>query len=280
MAKKVALVNMKGGVGKSTLAAQLAWQFSAMKKWLKKVLVIDMDPQFNVSQYLLGTSRYKTVMDNNEPTIWDIFEQYTQTPWGGKKSVNLKKSIQNVTEFEGGSKIDLVPSRLELAFSLRNPAQKESLPAKFVSNLESKYDLILIDCPPTESLLTTAAYLTSDYILVPVKPEFLSTIGLPLLVNSLDEFHSHYEDHKVELMGIMFNATTNYAPEEILSKQEVRNLAQQYGWYVFKNEVTYSRSYPKSAREGKPIFWTSYVRQYQATIFHNFAEEFAGRIGL
>ena len=99
MAKKIALVNMKGGVGKSTLAAQLAWQFAGMKKWLKNVLVIDIDPQFNVSQYLLGTSRYKTIIDNNEPTIWDIFEQYTQTPWGGKKSVNLKKAIHNIVKF-------------------------------------------------------------------------------------------------------------------------------------------------------------------------------------
>lgn len=280
MAKKIALVNMKGGVGKSTLAAQLAWQFAAMKKWLKNVLVVDIDPQFNVSQYLLGTSRYKDIIDNNEPTMWDIFEQYTQTPRGRKKSVDLRKTIHNIVKFIGGSRIDVIPSRLELAFSLRNPAQKESLLAKFISKVESDYDLMFIDCPPTESLFTTAAYLSSDHILVPVKPEFLSTIGLPLLVNSLDEFHSRYEDHKVKLAGIVFNATTNYAPEEIISKQEVRDLAKKYGWYMFQNEVTYSRSYPKSAREGRPIFWTSYARQTQSERFHSFAEELASRIGL
>lgn len=54
MAKKVALVNMKGGVGKSTLAAQFAWQFAAMTKWVKKVLVVDIDPQFNVASTSLG----------------------------------------------------------------------------------------------------------------------------------------------------------------------------------------------------------------------------------
>jgi chromosome partitioning protein len=96
-----------------------------------------------------------------------------------------------------------VPSRLELAFTVRNPAQKEMLLAKFVAKIESNYDLILIDCPPTELFLTTAAYLASDYILVPVKPEYLSTMGLPLLVNSLDEFHKHYVDHKAELSGIV-----------------------------------------------------------------------------
>lgn len=152
--------------------------------------------------------------------------------------------------------------------------------AKLVSKIESDYDLIFIDCPPTESLFTTAAYLSSDYILVPVKPEFLSTIGLPLLVNSLAEFHSHYDEHKVELAGIVFNATTDYAPEEVISKREVRSLANKYGWYVFQNEVSYSRSYPKSAREGKPIFWTSYARQTQAQRFHSVAKELADRIGL
>ena len=54
MAKKVSLINMKGGVGKSTLTVNLAWHFAAYPQWLKKVLVIDLDPQFNASQYLLG----------------------------------------------------------------------------------------------------------------------------------------------------------------------------------------------------------------------------------
>jgi chromosome partitioning protein len=271
---------MKGGVGKSTLAAQLAWQFAAMTKWSKKVLVIDMDPQFNVSQYMLGIKHYKEIIDANEPTIWDIFEQFTQTPGVKKKAVDLERCIHNVTTFISKSKIDIIPSRLELAFSLRNPAQKETLVSKFISKVENNYDLIFVDCPPTESLLTTAAYLTSDYVLVPVKPEFLSTIGLPLLVNSLEEFHSRYEGHNIELAGVVFNATTDYSPEEVISKQEVQRVAKQYGWYVFENQVRYSRSYPKSAREGRPIFWTSYARQEQAHRFHKFAIEFSERIDL
>ncbi len=280
MAKKVALVNMKGGVGKSTLCVNMAWQFAAMRKWLKNVLVIDLDPQFNASQYLLGVGNYKTILDHNEPTVWDVFEQYTKTPTGGKKAVNLMEAIHTVVTFTGGNRIDLIPSRLELAFSVRNPAQKEDLIAKFISKIESTYDIILFDCPPTESLLTTAAYLASNYILVPVKPEFLSSIGLPLLVQSLNEFHNHYDSHKVDLAGVVFNATTDYSPEEIKSKAEVKGLASKNGWYVFENEVTYSRSYPKGAREGQPIFWTSYARSDQAARFHNFAQEFAGRIGL
>ena len=74
MAKKVAVINMKGGVGKSTLCNNLGCHFAAMQNWGKRVLVVDLDPQFNLSQYTLGVHRYqKDVISANRPTIWDIF---------------------------------------------------------------------------------------------------------------------------------------------------------------------------------------------------------------
>ena len=69
-------------------------------------------------------------------------------------------------------------------------------------------------------------------------------------------------------------------PKIIVPSPEVKAEAKKYGWYVFNAEVTYSRSYPKGAREGRPIFRTSYSRWTQANKFHNFAQEFAERIGL
>jgi chromosome partitioning protein len=268
-------------VGKSTLAVNLAWHFAAMTEWSKKVLVVDLDPQFNASQYLLGVKEYEKIIKNNIPTIWDVFEQFTHLPGVQKRSpLEPTKVIYNVKKFYRGGCINLIPSRLELAFSLRNPGQKEQLLAKLVSKIEEKYGLILLDCAPTESFLTMAAYLASDHILVPVKPEFLSSIGLPLLVNSMGEFKKHHEDHNLELAGVVFNATSDYVPEEVMSKAEVRNIANKNGWYIFKNEISYSRSYPKGAREGQPIFRTSYSRYAQAARFQVFAEEFARRIGL
>ncbi|MFC1904531.1 ParA family protein [Chloroflexota bacterium] len=281
MAKKVSIINMKGGVGKSTLCINFAWHFAAMVKWLKKVLVVDLDPQFNASQYLLGVTAYNNIITNNIPTIWDIFEQFTQLPGIPRpSSLNPSDILYRARTFHGGGIIDLIPSRLELAFSLRNPGQKDQLLEKFVSQIENNYDMILLDCPPTESLFTWAAYLTSDYILVPVKPEYLSSIGLPLLVNSMQEFGRRYEGNQLGLAGIVFNATSGYVPEEITAKNEVRQIAQQNGWYVFSNEVSYSRSYPKGAREGQPIFRTSYSRSDQCARFRTVAEEFAQRIGL
>jgi len=280
MCKTISLINMKGWVGKSTLTVNLAWHLAAYLSWSKKVLVVDLDPQFNASQYLVGVTKYQKIISNKKPTVWDVFEQHTRTPTGKRGVVEPDEAIRNIVTFTSGSKIDLLPSRLELSLSLKSPSQKESLLPKFLTKIKDNYDVILIDCAPTESVLTTAAYLSSDYILVPVKPEYLSTIGLPLLVNSLEDFKEEHEESGLELLGIVYNGSTDYSPEEDKSKREVGNLATKNNWYVFDSEIPYSRSYPKGAREGKPIFRTSYARTKTAAKFKKFADEFAKRIGI
>jgi chromosome partitioning protein len=280
MAIRVSLINMKGGVGKSTLTVNLAWHFASYGQWHKKVLVVDLDPQFNASQYLLGVQEYEKILRANKPTIWDVFEQGTRTPSGKTALPNAHAPVHSHHKFYGGGVIDLIPSRLELAFSLKNPAHKERHLAKLIDDLDADYDLILIDCAPTESVLTTAAYLASEWLLVPVKPEYLSTIGLPLLVNSMQDFKAEYDNKKLELAGVVFNAADDYLPEEALAKNTVRQIAKKNGWNVFEHEVEYSRSYPKGAREGKPIFGTSYSRWSKVQNFQAVAEEFAKKVGL
>jgi len=279
MAKKVSLINMKGRVGKSTLTVNLAWFFGLQRS--KRVLVVDLDPQFNASQYLLGPTAYAGILRENRPTVWDIFEQNTRTPHSQGQGLDVRAAVYNRAAPPGGGRIDLIPSRLDLAFTLKTPyQQKENELCKGLAAVEENYDLILIDCAPTESMLTTAAYLSSDYLLVPVKPEYLSTIGLPLLVNSMRYFNEAYPDRALRLAGVVFNATTEYAPEEMLAKAEVRQIAAHNHWYVFDAEVTSSRSYAKGARLGVSIFNTPHARISQIRRFSAFALEFAGRIGL
>lgn len=280
MATKISLINMKGGVGKSTLAVNLAWHFSAYKNWSKRVLVVDLDPQFNASQYLLGVSAYEAILRSNKPTIWDVFEQGTRMPSGQVTLSDPREAIHTHTRFRSGGRIDLIPSRLELAFSLKNPGRKDRHLSRLIKEVEDQYDLILIDCAPTESILTMAAYLSSDWLLVPVKPEYLSTIGLPLLVNSMEDFKKEYEDKNLRLAGVVFNAASYYLPEEALAKDNVRKIAKRNKWHVFDHEVEYSRSYPKGAREGKPIFRTSYSRTSKVRNFNLFAHELAKRVNL
>ena len=251
-----------------------------MKHWKKRILVVDLDPQFNASQYLLGVSRYQSdIIDTTMPTIWDVFEQQSRAPGLRAANRSLDDSIRRITTFRSGHYLDLLPSQLELNFTLKNPSQKEHLLSNFLADVEDQYDLILVDCAPTESVLTTAAYLAADSILIPVKPEYLSTIGLPLIRQSLDDFERSYRK-TVAVTGICFNMCVDYTPEEDLSKTEVRALAANFDWHVFDEEVPYSRSFPRGAREGSPIFRTAYARTNVAVETASFCNAFAGRIGL
>ncbi len=279
MAHKIALLNMKGGVGKSTLAVNLAWEM-ATEPWNKRVLVVDLDPQFNCSQYLLGVRRVEEIISAGDPTVWHILEQHTTVPDRPSAPFDPSDAVVRVFSRRSAGSIDLIPSRLELSQSLRNPAGKEQLLKRAVDKLEEAYDLVIIDCAPTESMLTTAAYIVADHLLVPVRPEFLSTIGLPLLERSLSEFSASHPGYEPQVLGLVFNAISAYAPEEVTSRTQVQRVAAAQGWPVFDQEVAYSRSFPKGAREGSPIFWTSYARTNAKANFHRFASEFAQRIGI
>lgn len=280
MAIKVSVINMKGGVGKSTLSANLAWHFSAMTNWKKRILLVDLDPQFNASQYVLGVRDYvNKVINGDLPTIWDIFEQATRAPGLKSTGRKIEDAIVRVASYRSGQYLDLIPSQLELSYTLKNPSQKEHLLADFISSVEDDYDLILIDCAPTESVLTTAAYLSTDQILIPVKPEFLSTIGLPLIRQSMADFSKLYRK-KLNTSSVCFNMCSNYSPEENLAKSEVSKLAKSFGWHIFAEEVPYSRSFPKGAREGSPIFRTTYARTSVANVVSDFCDAFAVQVGL
>jgi chromosome partitioning protein len=155
MVKKVSVINMKGGVGKSTLCAQLAWHFSAKWGWDKRVLIVDLDPQFNVSQYVLGVQRYQSeVISGNRPTIWDIFEQASRAPGLKSSGRKLSDAVLRVVDYDDGALLDIIPSQLDLSYTLKNPSQKEHLLSNFIDTIQDNYDLILIDCAPTESILT------------------------------------------------------------------------------------------------------------------------------
>ena len=252
----------------------------ATDPWFKSVLVVDIDPQFNCSQYLIGASRVETILANRRPTVWDIFEQITSVPGKPSASINPREVVVNVYAGRTRGSIDLIPSQLELSQSLRNPTGKDQLLKQAIDELEDAYDLVIIDCAPTESLLTIAAYLSADYLLIPVRPEFLSTIGLPLLEQSLNSFTIQYPGNEPEVLGLVFNAISGYSPEEATSRTEVQQVARASGWPIFDEEVTYSKSFPTSARKGRPIFSTPYTRLKTKINFHKFAREFAGRIGI
>lgn len=277
----VSLINMKGGVGKTTLAAQIA--HAADRKNLR-ILAIDLDPQANLSQAILGPQAYVQHLHDRKPTVANIFEQYLPPTISAPspQKIEIQDVIIKKAGYWSDTTLDLIPSRLELSNTLKNPTGKERKLAKALSKVSADYDLILIDCAPTESILTDAAYHASRYVAVPVKPEFLATIGLPLLANSIIEFKAENSDHALDICGIVFNHSSSYSdgPETAASITEVKSEAKKNGWHLYETHVTYSRSYAKAARESSPIGSTSYVRRNVPRQFATFTAEFFKSIGI
>ncbi len=151
-----------------------------------------------------------------------------------------------------------------------------------LSKVESKYDLVIIDCSPTDSILTDAAYHCSRYVLVPIRAEFLASIGFPLLNRSLKAFQMRHEDKVIEVCGLVFNdfSRGNEKREHRLARKDVKDKAAQYGWYVFDHDIPHSDSYFRAARDGMPIAHTKGAHTTVKTEFTAFAAEFFPRIGL
>src|SRR5260370_4139253 len=282
MATTVSLINMKGGVGKTTLAFNLSW-YSAWQANLK-VLAVDLDPQANLSQYFMGARKYLTYISADGPTVVEIFEQFSapRTKKGSPSLISASEVVHVLQEWNDGSLIHLVPSRLELAWTLKNPTEKSRLLSEFLAQIADKYDLIMIDCAPTESILTTAAYRSSRYVVVPVKPEFLATIGLPLLARSLEEFRLMHQDQTLEMAGIVFNGKRriNTPREQRASLKDVKRVASENSWPVFAHPAHHSDSFPTGSRESTPIFNTNYARDYVKGEFIHVADELLERIKL
>lgn len=282
MAVCMSLINMKGGVGKTTLATQIAWY--ATIELDKKVLLIDLDPQANASQSVMSPETYVEYLDDGGLTVADIFEQFTPTgsASGSPKKLDPDKAIYSRVEYDDGSLLHIVPSRLELSWTMRNPAGKETLLPRFVSKIEKKYDLIIIDCSPTDSILTDAAYHCSRYILVPIKAEFLASIGFPLLNRSINAFQMRHESSVLEVCGLVFNDFNRGNPkrENRLARKDVEQKAAQYKWHVFKNHIPHSDSYFRAAREGLSIESTKGTHGIVKTEFSAFAAELAKKIGI
>lgn len=282
MAVTVSLIKMKGGVGKTTLAFNLAW-FAAYKR-NKKVLVVDLDPQANASQYLMGARNYLAHIRSNGGTVVDIFEQFSppMRTSGAPTPVHAASIIRPVKSWNDGSRIDLIPSRLELAWTLKNPTSKDHLLARFLADNAQSYDLVIIDCAPTESILTLSAYRSSRYVIIPVKPEFLAAIGLPLLVRSIADFHASFGQHQLDIAGIVFtDSDPQYVkPEHLAGRRDVSAIAAAEGWPLFSHELRHSDSYPKGARTGEPIFRTDYARWWVKDAFDQLGSEFMTSVGL
>ena len=281
MAVVISLINMKGGVGKTTIASQLA--HAADTDGLR-VLAIDLDPQSNLSHSIMGPETYVRHVRDNKPTVVQILEDYIPAS-GGKGSprrIDVNNVIIKGVGYRRTNQLDLIASRLELSRTLKNPTGKERRLARAIGQVSDQYDLVVIDCAPTESILTDAAYFASRFLVVPVKPEFMATIGLPLLARSIREFGLENEDHELEIAGLVLNDQSEYAnnTEKTRAISEVRDVAGEHGWRIFDYQIPYSRSYAKAARNGLPLSQTTAARWDRIEGFKGLKDDILEAVGV
>jgi len=219
----ISIINQKGGVGKTTTAINLAAGLAFQNK---KTLVVDLDPQGNATTGL-GLSN----SDNSNETIYAVLN-------GTKKFSEVIKK----TRFQN---LDLVPSNVDLSGlevetagdGRRAFILKEQIMA-YLNDSEANYEYLLIDCPPSLSLLTVMALVTSNSLVVPLQTEFFALEGLTQLMKTIDRIKINLNS-KLKIKGILL---TMYDKRNKLSSQ-VEKEARDY----FKEKV-YTTVIPRNVR--------------------------------
>ena len=272
----VSIINLKGGVGKTTVVALLA-KYAAEKGI--HVLAVDIDPQANLSQALMTENDYRMFMEKKEPSIVELLNGY-RPPSNEQPSSTPLDPTQVVKQVDPGDNFHLIPSRFDFSDNLISSIKPDSRAlARFISEKMSDKQLVLIDCAPTESIITKTAYHASRYVLVPVRTEFFSTIGFPLLKESLDKFKSENPSHAIDVCGVLINNSesieSSRGPHHSGAWDDVHEHADRYGWPVMKNEMFLSRGYPKLMKEAYPTYTGNAVPE-----FRKIAEEFIKLMGL
>jgi len=257
----ISLLNMKGGVGKTTLAVNLAYHMAYNAG--KKVLLVDFDPQFNATQYTMRFDQFDAHR-KSAGTIADLLiDQPVLQAGNRRKKKDVRKIIFGLWENKAsGGRLDILPAELNLAFIVKNPAQMDSKLIKILEPVADVYDYIFIDCAPTDSVLTTMALNASNFVLIPMRPDRFSILGYANLRETLNTFRENCTNpNDVKELGIVFTQVMGNSQIEDACIAEIQAAAATWSEYVFKSHLKYSASFARSINDRTPIFETAYAQQ-------------------
>ena len=253
MGKIISFSNQKGGVGKTTSAVNVAASLGVLGH---KVLLIDLDPQGN------ATSGVGIPKKGLKYTINDVLA-------GG---LPAKQAILK-TEFNN---LDLIPTNIALAgaeYNLYREGGAEKVMKEALAPIKDDYDYIIIDCPPSLSMLTVNAMVASDGIIIPMQCEFYALEGLSQLTVTINRIKASYNSN-LNITGILI---TMYNSRLLLSLQVVNELNKHYSDKLFSTHISRGVRVSEAPGFGVPVYYHD-KRCKGAAEYLAVAKELASRI--
>lgn len=229
MGRTIVVANQKGGVGKTTTAINLS---ASLAELGKKVLVIDIDPQGNTTSGL-GVDKKEA-----ENTVYELL----------LGELEISDCIQKEV-FEN---LDIIPSNINLAaaeIELIDVEDKQFILKKAVDEVRENYDFIIIDCPPSLSMLTINAMCAGDTVLVPIQCEYYALEGLSQLMQTI-ELVKERLNTELEIEGVVF---TMYDARTNLSLQVVENVKNNLNQNIYKTIIPRNIRLAEAPSHGLPI---------------------------
>jgi chromosome partitioning protein len=252
MSKVIAISNHKGGVGKTTSTINIG---AGLYKLGKSVLLIDLDPQANLSQSLGITDPQRTIYGA-------IKGEYPATPIPvltaeereGDISPELNSRVKSgLRLLKSQIKYDVIPATLDLSgaeVELNGEAGREYILSEVLEPLRGSYDYILIDSPPSLGLLTVNAFTASDEVYIPLQAEYLAIQGLKKLIEVIDKIRKRI-NKKLVVGGVFI---TLYDSRKVLNRDVVDTVQGYLGAMLFKTRIRANVALAEAPAKGLDIF--------------------------
>ena len=258
MAKIFCVANQKGGVGKTTTTVNLA---AGLAKVGQRVLMIDLDPQGNAT---MGSGVDKRKL---ELTVYDVLLESASITEARAQSDKLK---------EGGCSYDILGANRELAgaeVELVEVERREKRLKQAIAAVDTEYDFVLIDCPPSLSMLTLNGLCCAHGVIVPMQCEYFALEGLTDLVNTIKQVKANLNDD-LQIIGLL---RVMYDPRITLQQQVSDQLKAHFGDKVFDSVIPRNVRLAEAPSYGVPgVVFDPSSKGAQA--FVAFAQEMVARI--